>query len=170
MPAVQTLLVSLSEDAKASPKAAAWIAEGVPAPLAWRIASSGGLVAALDISEVAEAVQRDVAEVADAHVAVAGRLGLVRLRHLIDALPSESHWQTLAKAALGDDLAQLQRGITQAVLQAGTGSVPELLAQWEAQNADALERAQRQLVELADAPAADLAMLSVALRELRNLA
>jgi len=170
MPAVQMLLVSLAEEAKASPKAAAWIAEGVPAPLAWRIASSAGLVAALDISEVAEAVQRDVAEVADAHVAVASRLGLVRLRQLIDALPSESHWQTLAKAALGDDLAQLQRAITQAVLQAGTGSVAELLAQWEQQNADALERAQRQLAELADAPAADLAMLSVALRELRNLA
>ena len=135
-----------------------------------RIASSGGLVAALDVSEVAEAVQRDVAEVARAHVAVAGRLGLARLRQQVEALPSESHWQTLAKAALGDDLAQLQRAITQAVLQSGTGTVADMLAQWEAQNGDALDRARRQLAELADAPAADLAMLSVALRELRNLA
>ena len=45
-----------------------------------------------------------------------------------------------------------------------------MLAAWEARNAAALERAQRLLAELADAKGADLAMLSVALRELRNLA
>ena len=37
-------------------------------------------------------------------------------------------------------------------------------------NHDAMERAQRLLTELGDAKAVDLAMLSVALRELRNLA
>jgi NAD-specific glutamate dehydrogenase len=45
-----------------------------------------------------------------------------------------------------------------------------MLADWETINAVALERAQRVLSELADSHAADLAMLSVALRELRNLA
>jgi glutamate dehydrogenase len=45
-----------------------------------------------------------------------------------------------------------------------------MLAAWEAANAVPLERAQRVQAELADAPGADLAMLSVALRELRNLA
>ena len=46
----------------------------------------------------------------------------------------------------------------------------DLLAAWEQRNAQPLERAQRLLAELADAKTADLAMLSVALRELRNLA
>jgi glutamate dehydrogenase len=45
-----------------------------------------------------------------------------------------------------------------------------MLAAWESANAVALERAQRVLLELADTKNADLAMLSVALRELRNLA
>jgi NAD-specific glutamate dehydrogenase len=45
-----------------------------------------------------------------------------------------------------------------------------LLATWETGNATALERAQRLLAELADAKGgADLSMLSVALRELRNV-
>jgi glutamate dehydrogenase len=103
-------------------------------------------------------------------VAVAARLGLARLRNQIDALPSETYWHSLAKAALGDDLAQLQRAITQAVLKAGTGDAGQMLAQWESLNAFELERAQRLLAELGDAPTTDLAMLSVALRELRNLA
>ena len=44
------------------------------------------------------------------------------------------------------------------------------IAAWEQGERAALARAQRLLQELADAKAADLAMLSVALRELRNLA
>jgi glutamate dehydrogenase len=150
--------------------AAAWVAAGVPETLAQRVADGAGLYATLDIAEVAEAVQRGVAEVGEVHMAVAARLGLARLRHQIDGLPSESYWQSLAKAALGDDLAQLQRAITQAVLKSGTANTGQMLAEWESLNAFALERAQRLLAELGDAPTADLAMLSVALRELRNLA
>jgi glutamate dehydrogenase len=142
----------------------------VPVTLAQRVADGTSLFAALDIAEVAEAVQRDVAEVGEVHVAVAARLGLARVRHQIDGLPSESYWQSLAKAALGDDLAQLQRAITQAVFKAGTGNAGQMLAEWESLNVFALERAQRLLAELGDTPTADLAMLSVALRELRNLA
>ena len=44
------------------------------------------------------------------------------------------------------------------------------LAAWEQRNRDALERSQRLLAELGDAKGVDLAMVSVALRELRNLA
>ena len=44
------------------------------------------------------------------------------------------------------------------------------MAAWEARNGIGLERAQRLLAELGETKGADLAMLSVALRELRNLA
>ena len=169
-PAVDALREALAASSGASQMAAAWVAAGVPVTLAQRVADGAGLYAALDIAEVAEAVQRGVAEVGEVHQAVATRLGLARLRHQIDALPSESYWQSLAKAALGDDLSQLQRAIAQAVLKSGTASTGQMLAEWESLNASELERAQRLLAELGDAPSADLAMLSVALRELRNLA
>ena len=195
-PAVATLRDRLLAAASDAPKARAWIAAGVPAPLAQRVASGAGLYAALDVAEVADAVRRDVAEVAEAHVGVGERLGLARLRQQIDGLAVGSYWHGRAKAALGDDLAGLQRTITQAVLGAprsgpaarpaplggsskaaephllesdGAGGAAQLIAAWEERNAVPLERAQRMLAELGDAKGADLAMLSVALRELRNL-
>ncbi len=79
----------------------------------------------------------------------------------------------MAKIALADDLADLQRAITQEVAAggaAGEGGAAALLAAWEERSRSAIERAMRLLAELADAKSADLAMLSVALRELRNLA
>ena len=170
IPAVQALRARLEPAAAASPMASAWIAAGVPPPLAHRIASADGLVAALDVAEVAEAVRRGFDEVSEVHVGVGARLGLSGLRQQIDGLPSDSYWQGLAKAALGDDLAGLQRAIAQDVLSGGPGSPADLLAAWATSNAAALERAQRLLAELGDAKGADLAMLSVALRELRNLA
>jgi glutamate dehydrogenase len=169
-PAVDALCGTLADVAATSPMAQAWIAAGVPAELAQRVASGEGLYAALDIAEVADALKRDVGEVAAVHVGVAARLGLARLRGQIDALPSDSHWQSLAKAALGDDLTGLQRQITQDVLGSRSGTAQQMLADWETVNAVALERAMRVLAELADVSAADLSMLSVALRELRNLA
>jgi glutamate dehydrogenase len=169
-PAVEALREKLADEAAASAKAAAWIAAGVPAPLAQRVAIAEGLYAALDIAEVAESVQRSVVEVTEVHAGVAARLALSRLRQQIDGLPAGSHWQALAKAALGDDLAGLQRAIALEVLRGGGGSAGQMLAEWEGRNSIALERAQRLLAELSDAKVVDLAMLSVALRELRSLA
>ena len=45
----------------------------------------------------------------------------------------------------------------------------ELLASWQERNRRATERARRLMDELRAAPAADASMVSVALRELRNL-
>ncbi|HYS15275.1 MAG TPA: NAD-glutamate dehydrogenase, partial [Burkholderiaceae bacterium] len=170
LPVVEALRARVEPQAASSPRAAAWIAAGVPAPLAQRVASADALYAALDIAEIAEAVGRDFGQVADVHVGVGTRLGLSRLRQQIEALPADSYWQGLAKAALGDDLAGLQRSIAQSVFSGGEGDPTQLMAGWEARNRTGLERAQRLLAELAETKGADLAMVSVALRELRNLA
>ena len=70
----------------------------------------------------------------------------------------------MAKNSLADDLAALQRELTADAVKAGGH------AAWETAQRPAIDRAQRMLGELADTKAADLAMLSVALRELRHLA
>jgi glutamate dehydrogenase len=163
----------IAAEATQSDKAKRWISAGVPEPLAARIASADGLYYALDAAEIADSVKHSLAEVGEVFVGIGSRLGLARLRAQIGALPADSHWQTLAKVALADDLAGLQRAITQDAIAGAGGAAGEgaaaMLAAWEARNAQALERAQRLLAELADAKHADLAMLSVALRELRNL-
>ena len=130
---------------------------------------SGRLFTALDIAEIAEASKRPAALTAQVHAGVGDRLGLDRMRQQIEQLPAESYWQGLAKLALADDVVDLQRSIAQQALGHEQGEAREILDRWEQGNRQALERAQRLLAELKDTPAGDLAMLSVALRELRNL-
>ena len=169
-PAVAALRERFAADSAPSPGAGAWLQAGVPAPIAHAVVSSAGLFAALDIAEIADATQRPIDEAIDVHAGLGQRLGLARLHQQIDALASDSYWQTLAKGALGDDLTGLQRAIALDVLGQGHGGAAQMLADWERRNHDAMERAQRLLTELGDAKGVDLAMLSVALRELRNLA
>jgi glutamate dehydrogenase len=117
----------------------------------------------LDIVEVGDRLRRDVGEVARAHFALSGELDFPWLRSRIGILPAENHWQTLAKAALRDDLAGMLRALTSDALRGGD------IAGWKARNAVLHERFRQILAELRAAESPDLAMLSVALRELRNL-
>jgi glutamate dehydrogenase len=105
------------------------------------------------------------------HFALGDRLALDWLSRRIAALPAEGHWQGLARGALRDDVAGLQRALTIDVLHEAPGDVAAeaRLAAWEAAHRTARERAQKVVDEVRGAPSPDLAMLSVALRELRNL-
>ncbi|MGZ9058605.1 MAG: NAD-glutamate dehydrogenase, partial [Burkholderiaceae bacterium] len=142
----------------------ALVAKGVPPPLALAVAGSDTSFAALDVTEVSESSKQPLAVVANTYFSIGELLGLARLRMQVSALSSNGYWQSMAKSALADDLAALQRELTADALQAGGQSA------WELSQRPAVERAQRMLTELADTKAADLAMLSVALRELRHLA
>jgi glutamate dehydrogenase len=136
----------------------------VPRELAARVAGLDAMFNALDIVEVADRLKRDVADVARVHFGLAGELDFPWLRERIGILPTENHWQTLAKAALRDDLAGMLRALTADALRAGD------VATWKARNAVLHERLKQILAELRAVESPDLAMLSVAMRELRNLA
>src|SRR4051812_6171005 len=136
----------------------------VPRELAARVAGLDAMFNALDVVEVADRLKRDVADVARVHFGLAGELDFPWLRERIGILPAENHWQTLAKAALRDDLAGMLRALTADALRAGD------VATWKARNAVLHERLRQILAELRAVEAPDLAMLSVAMRELRNLA
>jgi glutamate dehydrogenase len=142
----------------------ALVARGVPETLALQVAAADTVYGALDVAEIADAAQRPVPAVSGGYFAIGELLGLGRLRALVSALPSDGHWQALAKAALGDDLAKLQREITADALKAGGVDA------WAGAQKPAIGRARRMMTELADSRGVDLAMLSVALRELRSLA
>ena len=110
--------------------------------------------------------------VAAIYFEITNRLGLAWLREKIASLPGGEHWQMLAKGAMQDDLSGLARAVTAAIV-AGGGDVTataKVIAGWQDRNRRALERVAQLLEELRAAPAADAAMLSVALRELRHLA
>ena len=167
--------LALLQHLRAGPASAPWrapinemqarfVERGVPEALAFEVAASASSLAALDLAEVAEGARQPLAAVASSYFAIGDALGLARVRAQVAALPSDGYWQALAKAAASDDLASLQRQLTADALQAGG------MESWQRTQAVPLERARRMLGELAESKNADLAMLSVALRELRNLA
>ncbi len=143
---------------------------GVPDALAAQVARADALPAALDLVEVAEALGRDVRAVAQAYFALGGRLEFPWLRARVAELPAESHWQTLAKAALRDDLSSMQRRLTADVLRSADGDPQAAIAAWEEANRPLLERFRQVHTDLRAHKLLDLAMVSVAMRELRNIA
>jgi glutamate dehydrogenase len=120
---------------------------------------------------VADALSRDIEAVARLHFALAGELDFPWLRACIGTLSAETHWQTLAKAALRDDLASMLRALSADALRAGAASSDPaaLIGAWKSRNSVLYERFRQVLTDLRASGAADLAMLSVAMRELRNL-
>jgi glutamate dehydrogenase len=126
---------------------------------------------ALDIVEVADQLKRDNAQVARVHFALAGELDFPWLRSSIGILPADSHWDTLAKAALRDDLASMLRALTADALRtdASPSDPAALISAWKSRHAVLYERFRQVLTDLRAAESPDLAMLSVAMRELRNL-
>ncbi len=167
-PRVEALAVRLPSLAAV---VADYVGKGVPERLATRVVTLDALYSTLDIVEVAAATNRPVELVAEIYFALATALELPWLREMIVRLPGDKHWQMLAKAAMQDDLSGLQRTIAGEILEQGGGIAArdELLAAWRERNRRAIERVRHLLAELRAAPAADSAMLAVALRELRNL-
>jgi glutamate dehydrogenase len=128
--------------------------------------------ALLDVTEVAAATGRPAEQVAATWFAVSDRYGFDRLLTAVSALSRTDRWETLARAALRDDLYALLREFTTAVVSAGRSSVgdaPAAVEAWEGERAAAARRAQATLGELALAGRADLTALSVALRTLRTV-
>jgi glutamate dehydrogenase len=146
-------------------------ADGVPAELASRVASLDALFSGLNVIEVATACGETVETVAAVYFALGYRLDLHWLRDQIARLPAETHWQTLAQGALRDDLYSEQRELTAEVLRQGTEDrdAETLIDSWMEENRSSVERTNAILADLKEADGLDIAMLSVALREIRNL-
>jgi glutamate dehydrogenase len=143
----------------------------VPPALASRAAAMGGLLAALDIVEVASLCERPAAAVSAAYFRLGISLGLHWLRDRMTELPRSSRWQGLARAALREDLGELQRTLTTQVLASSPPDTAADLAveQWERANAEVVARCLRLLAEIRATRTYDVTTLSVALREAHNL-
>lgn len=120
------------------------------------------------VVQAARITGRPLELVAGTHFALMETLGLDAVVDAVDVLPRTTRWETMARAALRDDLQALMGLITQAAL--GTS---------DEQEADTIVAAWRHEVKRADAEAAllrqicdgesDLAKMSVALRVVRSL-
>nr|WP_246416109.1 NAD-glutamate dehydrogenase [Nocardioides luti] len=149
----------------------ALVAESVPEDLATRVAVLPPAYQLLGIIEVATREELDPLDVARLHFALGERLGLSALVGRILALPREDRWQTMARAALRDDLYAVHVQLTAQVLRTTSAdeSATARIAAWEDDEAVVVTRATTTLREICADEAADLARMSVGLRVVRGL-
>ena len=145
---------------------------GVPMPLAREVASLDALYSGCDIVTIATDAGRRVEDVARVYFAAGHRVGLDWLRRRAAALTAETEWQSRAAASIVDDLYQQQSALTVRIVESmGRGrDVPAAAERWWKTNERAVARAESVVAELRVAGSVDLAMLSVAGREIRALA
>lgn len=123
----------------------------------------------LDVVEVAAATGRDLDEVAGVYFVLSERFQVDELLTKISLLPRDDRWQTLARMALRYDLYAALAALTAEVLAASpAGDAQERVAAWEQRNAAPIAQARKSIAEL-DGAKADLAPLSVLLRQIRTL-
>ncbi len=146
------------------------IEQHVPEDLASRIASLELLHCALDLVEVAMTARLDIGYAAKAYFDLGERIGLTWIKDQIESLAADGHWQAVARGTLRDNLYELQRKITGAVLACKGRDAGARVDQWLARHAAPVDALKRVVVDLRTGTPPDFATLSVALQAIRRLA
>ncbi|MFG1624774.1 NAD-glutamate dehydrogenase [Kribbella sp. NPDC049227] len=149
----------------------ALVQKGVSSEFATRIAVLPPAYAGLGVVETASRDDLDILEVAKVHFALGERLQLGRFLERIINLPRTDRWQTMARAALRDDLHAVHARLTRQVLATtdATDDPEDRVITWQDQNEAALSRAATMLEEIVETEGPELAHLSVGLRLVRTL-
>ncbi|MFF5967428.1 NAD-glutamate dehydrogenase [Streptomyces collinus] len=144
---------------------------GVPDELATRVAGFSSAFPTLDIVSIADRMGREPLDVAEVYYDLADRLRITQLMDRIIELPRADRWQSMARAAIREDLYAAHAALTADVLAVGNGtSTPEQrFKAWEQKNAAILGRARTTLEDIQSSDSFDLANLSVAMRTMRTL-
>ncbi|WP_037575855.1 NAD-glutamate dehydrogenase [Phaeacidiphilus oryzae] len=147
------------------------VESGVPVELAIRVAGLSSAFPTLDIVEIADRDGADVLDVAEVYYDLADRLGIADLLDRIIDLPRGDRWQSMARAAIREDLFSAHATLTGDVLVCGEpGDSPEQrFTAWEKRNATLVNRARTTLDDIRGSESYDLANLSVAMRVIRTL-
>ena len=144
-------------------------AKGVPAELAYKVASIYRLAAANDIATVMDATKQPIANVAKVYFLVGERFGLGSLRARTEGFARISHWDRLAVSAAIEELFAHQITITRKVLDMAKGakvSGRKAVDAWVAANQARIDRYDQVFAEVKAADALSLSMLTVANRQL----
>jgi glutamate dehydrogenase len=142
--------------------------EKIPQELAQRIAALEFLGTAFELVQLSERAQVGVEEGARVFFAAGDRFGLSWLRAATMRLPRETPWQAASVQALAEDIQTQQSELAASLLGSGQREAG-LSEAWIAPRRISIERLDRIFAEMRSQPAIDLAMLTVASRELRGL-
>jgi glutamate dehydrogenase len=145
--------------------------QGLDGELARELVNLHYLYRGLDVIRVAQQQQQSTDQAASAYFALDTLLLQPWLRQQISQLPESDLWQRKARAALANELDKLLSATTSRLLAdtPADGQLAQRLEQWQTQNAIPLERCHKTLEEIRTTNAPNLAMLSVAVREMSAL-
>jgi glutamate dehydrogenase len=151
-------------------RATSLIETGIPERLANRIAGLDVMSSAMDIVRIAR-TGGGIDDVARVYFWVGARFGLDRLRTAGASIAAETPWQKAAVAAVVDDLFNYQSVLASRVIAESNGArgSTDSVDVWLASRGRVVERVDQTMNEMRGAPSVDLAMLTVATRQLRTL-
>lgn len=147
------------------------IDENVPEETALITAQMSAMFSALDIVDAAITYDLPVEAVTITYYAIGAKLELGWFREQIKTHPVVNHWDSLARAAIRDDLDRQQRNLTIAVMltQKGKPNVEAQIDAWVAANQEMVDRWRHMIADLHSLTKREFTMYSVALRELTEL-
>ncbi|TEW50663.1 NAD-glutamate dehydrogenase [Psychromonas algicola] len=144
--------------------------EGVPDLLANKLSNTEQSYALLSIISVASKLEVDAQLAAQVYFFAEEKLKLVNISLQLNLLPADSHWQSLAKEAMRDDLEWQQKRITGAILLLLKGKdVAKAYTDWESQHQSLADRWHKMSDALTAVSVPEFSMCQVALRELLDL-
>jgi glutamate dehydrogenase len=161
-------LMAPDQMAETRGRAAAFAVPGVPKELADQVGHLKAMSTACDIIRIARGVGRSVEEVGETYFLLGSRFHLEWLRHNANVLTPENPWYQMALGAIIEDLWGTQGDLTARVLGNG-GCGKAAVEGWSGQRKESVGRVEDLIAELTQHGSLDLAMLTVANRELRGL-
>ncbi|MBV6728478.1 NAD-glutamate dehydrogenase [Nocardioides daeguensis] len=171
-------LLTGSELASYESRRALLVGQDVPEDLASRVAAFDVAYTLLNVVEIADSHDLAPAEVARVHFALGERLGLSLLQRRIVDLPRADQWQTMARAALRDDLHSVHAQLTAQVLEATSDldgvedpaqAATRRVSTWETEAGGVVDKAIGALAAVCTDEPTDIAKVSVGLRVVRGL-
>ncbi|MDX1582890.1 MAG: NAD-glutamate dehydrogenase, partial [Thermoanaerobaculia bacterium] len=144
---------------------------GIPKALAHRLASLDIVGSFPDIVRISSEVDRGVKETGRVYFELGSRLEFDTLREAAESVGAKSPWQRAAVAGIVEDLFAYQADLTSKILMgSNNGDAAEAIDEWFTLRPDVMDRTENLLSEIRSASSIDLAVLSVATRQLRLVA
>jgi len=147
------------------------VADKVPASLAASLASSDQIYAMLGVISIAKKVSIKPEEAVKVYFHSGESLKLFDISKQLNLLPGESHWQSLAREAMRDDLEWQQLRISRGILEKVKEGVDigDAFVEWHTSHHILSERWQRMAEAMLAVSKPEFSMCQVALRELLDL-
>jgi glutamate dehydrogenase len=147
------------------------VEQGVPKDLARALAYMPGMAHAPDVIAASQALGRSVEDVGRTFSLLEDRAGIAWIEEQLGELPVSTRLQRWALQALRDDLWRARRDLAQRALEESAGApVQDAVAAFVDARPDAMRRLADLARTMAGEGGADLAGLTLAVRQLRALA